>query len=164
MKTPRLASLLSLSASALALVAGCQSPRATRIQEHAALFASLDPVTQKIVQDGLFDRGFTSELIYISLGKPSRRSTAETENGTVETWVYRNFVYANVRAVRLGVNNPGTIPSGPILSSSAPGGPSLMSTKSGPVQPGLSDGGDAPVGTLYLDFLNGRVVASRIEP
>jgi hypothetical protein len=148
----------------LAFVGGCQHPRTARIQEHAALFASLDPGAQRLIRDGLFDYGFSRELVYIALGKPNRTSTRETETGTVETWVYRNFVYANIGAVRLSTNTPGSKPYGPIVASNAPGGPSIASTKAGPTQPTIGDGTDAPVGTLSLEFVNGRVANIRIDP
>jgi hypothetical protein len=32
------------------------------------------------------------------------------------------------------------------------------------MQPTVSDGSDVPVGTLYIEFLNGRVVAARLDP
>ena len=150
--------------SAICIVA-CQSPRAARIQNNAALFASLDSFTQKVIKEGLFAHGFTPELVYMSLGRPNQVVTEQTENGPVEIWKYRNYVYGNVvGAMKLSANTPGSKPYGPILSSSAPGGPSLSSTKAGPMQPTVSDGSDAPVGTLYIEFLNGRVVAARLDP
>lgn len=163
MKTPSLATTAALCLSLF--VVGCQSTRATRIQEHAALFDTLDPFTQQVIKEGLFAHGFTPELVYMSLGKPSAVTSADSDNGTVQVWKYRNFVYGNVAgAMRLSANTPGSKPYGPILSSSAPGGPSLFSTKAGPVQPTVSDGSDVPVGTLYIEFLNGRVVSARLDP
>ena len=162
MKNPLPASTTVLLFAVLAL--GCQSSRTSRIAEHAALFASLDPTAQQIIREGLFAPGFTPELTYMALGKPNHVATTETENGTQQVWKYRNFVYGNVGAMQLSANNPGTKPYGPILSSSAPGGPSLFSTRAGPVQPTISDGSDAPVGTLFIEFLNGHIVAARIDP
>ena len=158
--------LLLGAAAAVALIvsSGCQSPRAARIRDHAELFASLDPATQQVIREGLFLPGFTPQLVFISLGKPNEVTTRETEHGTVEVWRYRNFVYANVAAMQISANNPGTKPYGPILSSSAPGGPSLMSTRPGPVQPTVADTNDAPVATLFVEFLNGRLVAARLDP
>lgn len=127
------------------------------------MFARLDPDTQRIIKQGLLDYGFSPELVYMGLGQPNRKSTAETEHGPRETWVYRNFVYGNAGAVRLSANTPGSKPYGPIVSPNAPGGPSIFSTKAGPVQPTIGDGMDSPVGTLIVEFLNGRVVAIRIE-
>lgn len=157
---------MTLAALGLAVfVAGCQSTRATRIQENAALFATLDPFTQKLIQEGLFAHGFTPDLVQMSLGKPNNVTSGDTENGAVQVWKYRNFVYGNIDgAMKMSANTPGSKPYGPILSSSAPGGPSLFSTKAGPMQPTVSDGSDAPVGTLYIEFLNGRVVAARLDP
>ena len=164
MKPPLLACVI-ITTIAGSLMTGCQTPRATRIDEHAALFASLDPATQAVIKAGLFDYGYSSDMVYMALGKPSRRTSAETVDGTVETWVFRNFVYGNIAGtMKMSANTPGSKPYGPIVSSSAPGGPSLFSTKAGPVQPTISDGSDAPVATLYLDLLNGRVVAARIDP
>jgi hypothetical protein len=154
-----------VAAAAVALAGGCQHPRTARIQEHAALFASLPPNTQQIVKDGLVDYGFTPELVYMALGKANRKSANDqTAYGPVETWVYRNFVYSNVGAVRISGNTPGSKPYGPVIASSAPGGPSLSSTKASPVQPTIGDGTDAAVGTLVLEFRNGRVVTIRVEP
>ena len=166
MNTPALplrAACAALLAAALAC-ASCQHPRAARIEEHAALFASLDPATQRIIRDGLPDYGFTPELVYMALGKPNRKTAGDSEHGNTETWVYRNFVYASTGAVRMSANVPGSKPYGPVISSTAPGGPSLSSTKAGPVQATIGDGSDAPIGTLFVQFLNGRVVAIRIEP
>lgn len=151
------------AASGLLLI-GCQNARVARIQEHATTFASLPPETQQIIREGLFDRGFTPEQIYMALGKPNRAEAQETSDGTVMVWKYRNFVYGNIGAMKLSANTPGSKPYGPILSSSGPGGPSLFSTKAGPFQPTISDGSDSPVGTLYIEFLNGHVVAARIDP
>lgn len=163
MKTPYVATTAAMSIAVVVL--GCQSTRATRIQQNAELFASLDPFAQQVIKQGFFAHGFTPELVYMSLGKPNQVATEETENGPVQVWKYRNFVYGNVvGAMKLSANTPGSKPYGPILSSSAPGGPSLSSTKAGPVQPTISDGSDAPVGNLYIEFLNGRVVAARLDP
>ncbi|MBI5769477.1 MAG: hypothetical protein HZA93_17005 [Verrucomicrobia bacterium] len=145
--------------------AGCQHPRAARIQEHAALFRSLDAFSQNLIENGLVNYGFTPELVYMALGKPSRVSSTATPEGPTETWIYKNFLYASANAAKFGVNNPGTKQQpGPMLSSSAPGGPSLTSTKTSPVQPTVSDMSDTPIATLFLELREGRVVTVRIEP
>jgi hypothetical protein len=73
MKTPLPAITVALGLTAF--MAGCQSTRATRIQENAALFATLDPFTQQVIQQGLFAHGFTPDLVYMSLGKPNNITT-----------------------------------------------------------------------------------------
>lgn len=144
------------------LTPGCQNPRATRIQENAALYASLDPFTRKLVSDGLFDHGFTPEVLLMSLGKPNRVTVTETDRGHVEIWSYRNYLYGNEAAVKIGGSTPGAKPAGTVLSSSAPGGPSLMSTKASPSQPTITDVNDVTLGTLYIEFVEGRLVAARV--
>lgn len=148
----------------LAIATACQHPRTARIEEHAALFASLAPAKQRLIREGLFEFGFTRELVYMALGKPNRTTTRTSDGGVIETWVYRNFVYSNIGAVHFSANLPGLKPYGPITASSAPGGPGLFSTKAGPVQPTIGDGGDAPIGTLFIEFANGRVAGIRIDP
>lgn len=146
----------------LAISVGCQSPRTARIQENAALFASLDPGTRKIISDGLFNYGFTPELLYMALGKPNRVSPSETDPGRVQYWVYKNFLWEKEGAVKIGGSTPGAKPGGTVLSSSAPGGPSLQSTKASPSQPTVTDINDAALGTLFIELVDGRVAAARI--
>lgn len=161
MKLPLVAS--AAVAALAALAAGCQSTRASRIQQNAALFASLDPATQQVIREGLFVPGFSRELTYLSLGNPNKVTRTDTEHGTVETWKYQNFLYATGGAMQLSANTPGSKAYGPVVSSSAPGGPSLFSTKAGPMQPTIPDASSAPVGTLYLEFLNGNLVNARVD-
>ena len=157
---------------AILLTAGCQNPRATRIQEHAALYQTLDPLSQRLIDNGLVNYGFTPELVYMALGKPNHVEEKETSQGRVETWIYKNFLYSEANAAKFGVNNPGNKQqAGPMLSSSAPlgaapgtSGPSLLSTKTSAVQPGVSDMNDVPIATLFLELLGGRVIVVRIEP
>jgi hypothetical protein len=161
MKTPYFSCAASLCVAALAV--GCMNTRATRIRENAALFASLEPFTQKLISDGLFDHGFTPELLYMSLGKPNRVVVSDTEQGHIEIWSYRNFLYANEGAVKIGGTTPGARPqNNTVVSSSAPGGPSLMSTKASPSQPTVTDVNDVALGTLYIELVEGRVVAARV--
>lgn len=143
--------------------AGCQSTRAGRIREHAALFATLDPFSQKLVSDGLFNHGFTPEMLYMALGKPNRVESSDGDRGHVEIWVYRNFLYGNEGAVKIGGGTPGMRnKDAAVISSSAPGGPSLMSTKASPSQPTLTDVNDVALGTLCVELVNGLVVAARV--
>ena len=145
----------------VALTAGCENMRTARIREHSALFATLDPFTQELIRKGLFNYGFTNELVYLSLGKPNRVAVTETAKGRVETWTYRNFLYESSSAVSVGVNTPGMRPMGTVLSSSAPGGPSLMSTKAGPGNAGVAE--ETSLCTLFIDLLDDHVVAVRID-
>lgn len=158
MNAPRLSVVATLLA--IALCSGCETSRNARIQENPALFASLDRFSQELVRKGLFNYGFSSEVVYMALGKPNRVTVKESDDGKVETWVYRNFLYEAGTAVTVGVSTPGTRPMGTVLSSSAPGGPSLMSTKSGPGQAAITE--DSALCTLFIDLVENRVVGVRI--
>ena len=144
------------------LCTGCLGPRSTRISQNEAFFASVDPFSQKLIRQGLINLGFTNELVYLALGKPNRTRTIQTSEGEVQVWIYRNFLYRQSGAVSINSRNLGTRSYGPIASSSAPGGPSLSSTRSGPWQPTLSDDGGSTMGTLHVNFVEGFVVAAVI--
>jgi hypothetical protein len=166
-------SALRLPVAALALAAlfpGCQSPRASRLQENAALIASLDPVARAVVQNGFIDIGFTAQLVQISLGKPDTVQAGDSAQGRMETWTYKNFVYGETIAAKVGMNNPGTkFQGGSMVSPNAPssqGGtpsPSLGSTKPTGPQPGVGDLADTATGTLFVDLLEGRVFSIRLD-
>ena len=163
MATPTLAS--RLAALFILLVAGCQSARETRIQEKAAFFGTLDSRTQDLIRKGDVDAGFSPELVYLALGQPNRIQSGEAAEGRMETWTYRNFLYGSSAAMRLGVNNPGArYQGGSILAPNAPGGPSIASTKSNGIEPTVGGLNDTPIGTLYIDFLNGQLIHLHLDP
>ena len=151
---------VSLLASVLS--SSCQSPRTARIHENLELFQSLDPFSQKIVQEGLVNYGMGSALVLMALGHPNRISVVTTDDGVVETWTYRNYLYGNPTA-ELGID-PMRQTGSPMSSPSAPDTSSLGTTGSGQFQPMLVPMIDMPVGTLILDLFEGRVVAIQIEP
>ncbi len=72
--------------SAAVLLAGCNTA-APRIAEHAAAFAALDPATQKNIRNGIVEPGFTSDMVYMALGKPTRTITDAIGNGV---WIYHH--------------------------------------------------------------------------
>lgn len=157
---------LAFAAFALVLsLAGCASPRETRIQEGAALFRTLKPSDQALIREGLVDVGFTREMVLLALGEPTRRSTAETSQGAVETLVYRNVLMSPGSAQKLAFDTPSARPTGGVMTAAAaPGGPSLTSTQGSRAQSTLSDGSDNPVGTLLLELQAGRVTRMQMEP
>ncbi len=158
MKTSRLA--LPLAGLLSIITLGCETTggRSARIQEQATLFASLDGNSQKLIRAGLVDMGFTVDMVRMSLGQPD----AIEKNNTV--WIYRHFVYDAQTAMQLSNANPGGRPGGPMNSSSSPDSGSLLSTKSTGSRASVSDAGDAPVGRLTLEFVDGKVGAVRLDP
>lgn len=78
----------SLLLLALGAVAGCDTI-ASRIQEKPALFAQLDPVVQQGIQHGRIGVGFTPEMVYLALGRPTTIETAADGSDTV--WTYFSY-------------------------------------------------------------------------
>lgn len=85
MKTP----LIFLSCLALALV-GCSSVE-NRIEEKAAIFNSLPAETQTRIKQGLVDVGFTTDMVYMAMGKADRVIERATEAGTETVWIYNTY-------------------------------------------------------------------------
>lgn len=145
-------------------LAGCQSPRDSRISEKRELFASLPPSVQATIKEGLVDLGFSPEMVQMALGTPNQVQSGQAAEGQMMTWTYKNFVLSDSAAVKVGMNTPGTrYQPGPIVSPNAPGGPSLGSTKNVGPQATVSDMADMRVGTLFVEFLNNRVFSLRMD-
>jgi hypothetical protein len=73
-------------------------------------------------------------------------------------------VLSDTVAMRVGMNNPGSrYQPGRLMSPNAPGGPSISSTRNVGPQPGVADMADVRTGTLFVEFLNGRVFSLRLE-
>lgn len=152
---------LTLSALVLAAaLAGCQSARESRIQEHGSTWAGLTPAEQGLIKDGAVDQGFTATMVYMAIGKPNASEVANAAEGKIEVWTYKNFVFSGGSAVKYGVNAPGQrYVGGSTVSGNAPGGASTASTSSGRGGPSVGDMADAPTGTLVLHLRDNKVVS-----
>ena len=82
------------------LLAGCESDNglAARKQEKSAAYATARTWQKSFIEEGVIAQGFTPDLVYIALGKPSKIETKELAEGHAELWTY-NQVYPNVDAV-----------------------------------------------------------------
>jgi len=147
----------------ITLLIGCQSPRDARIQANAAAFAELDPFTQNLIKQGLFDLGFTRDQVFMALGKPNKATSVETPEGLSETWVFKNFIAGDARNVKFGASSPAQ--RGPVRAGTNPTAAAGRNTAavSKPGEPGIDDMVGPALATLYLDLLNGRVISARIE-
>jgi hypothetical protein len=152
---------LTLSVLTLVTVlAGCQSARESRIQEHGGIWAALTPAEQGLIRDGTIDQGFTATMVYMAIGRPNSTEVIDSPEGKMEIWTYKNFVFSGGAAVKYGVNAPGQrYAGGSTVSANAPGGASTASTSSGRGGPSVGELADAPMGTLILHIRNNRVVS-----
>ena len=89
MKTPR---FVLGAACGLALLAGCHSPTTTamRMQEKNSVIQSLPEEQQKKIAGGVVEVGYTADMVYVALGRPSRVSV--TTDGRVGIWTYDHYL------------------------------------------------------------------------
>lgn len=79
------ASRLLLLSTGLVL-AGCNLPN-TRIDEHRAEFSKLPPATQQNIRNGIVEPAYTTDMVDMALGKPTR--TITDANGKL-VWIYHH--------------------------------------------------------------------------
>ncbi len=145
--------------------AGCATGgRESRIGQHAAKFAALPGDVQRHVRSGNVDLGFDGESVYMAIGKPSR-VTRPPEREGVETWAYRNFVYGTSPAAALTMAAPGGFADPSRVAGPGAGRSSSVPSRAPNSTPSPTlDTSPSGIGTLYLDFVEGRVARIRIEP
>jgi hypothetical protein len=143
-------------------LSGCASPRATRIEEHAALFARLPAVDQEKIRQGLVDVGFQHQHVHMALGRPSRVQRPDATPGDVQTWVYQNFVYGTTSAAMIAPTQAGARYDGTqIAAASVRGGVTSVPRGAPATTVDLSGSG---IATLLIDLVDGVVVRMRLEP
>lgn len=90
---------LRLAAALLLLTAGC----ATRTRElKLPPESSLDTATQKKIKRGLVEPGFTPEMVYLALGKPTEPASNIVDATRDGSWIYREFNGTDRDMVRAG--------------------------------------------------------------
>lgn len=85
------------------LVTGCQSSGTTaRIQEKSAEFSALQVWQKNFIQKGVVATGFSPDMVYMAVGKPSKAEKVKISgDGVGELWTYNNF-YPAPDATRMG--------------------------------------------------------------
>jgi hypothetical protein len=82
-------------ACALALLGGGCTPAGSaisaRITEKATVFGKLPPEVQKDIREGTVEAGYTADMVYMALGKPTKVVVRDTPRGKVGIWEFRNF-------------------------------------------------------------------------
>lgn len=156
--------------AAMAL-AGCDatSGTAARIQEKSAVFATLTPEQKKNIEEGSIEYGYTTDMVYMALGKPSKVREKAAPEGTVLMWTFNQF-YPTVAVSQLALNDPSRKFKAAQLSTNypntGPGGAtaaSISSTKPSGPEPGVDSLGEIPSETLHVLFLDGKVFQIKLE-
>jgi len=74
----------------LVLLAGCSTTE-RRIEKKSGVFNALDAATQEQLRKGVVEVGYTTDMVYIALGRPDERRTVTTATGRDEVWVYSTY-------------------------------------------------------------------------
>ena len=166
-------SLCTFGAALLAtiLLAGCDATSGVtaRIQEKSAVFAQLTPEQKKNIEEGAIEYGYTTDMVYMALGKPSKVKEKAAPEGTVLMWTFNNY-YPTVAVSQLAMNAPGRkyraaqlSPNTPDSSPESAKSPSLSSTAPSGPEPGVDSLADIPSETLHVLFLEGKVFQIKLE-
>lgn len=89
----RVSTLLTLVALVAAGCASVKSPTTA---------TTLEPAIHAKVQKGVVEPGFTPEMVYLALGKPSEPANSLADATTNGTWVYHDFHRNDRDFVRAG--------------------------------------------------------------
>ncbi len=170
-------SLLSFAAVLGLLAAGCTAtvdPSVAinaRIQEKNDTYIRMTPVAQKTVQSGTIVKGFTSDMVYMALGKPAAVKTKDTSLGKLEMWTYAVFTRPGI-STQNNLNHPDSPRYTPMMTATnAPdhGGPSATAPTgfgfgAGPGGSMLPlDVPDMKQDRLYVFFANDQVTEIKYD-
>ncbi|HUG12551.1 MAG TPA: hypothetical protein VMM36_16150 [Opitutaceae bacterium] len=84
LKTPLLRALAGL---AFVLLAGCSTIN-SRIKANPAVFDALPLETQEKVRKGIVEVGYSPDMVYIAMGRPSEKRSSRSATLEKETWIY----------------------------------------------------------------------------
>jgi hypothetical protein len=88
---------LSLTAIAVILLtAGCATTRTPTTATR------LEPEIRAKVEKGIVEPGFTPEMVFLALGKPSEPTESLVDATTNGTWIYRDFTRDDRALVKAG--------------------------------------------------------------
>ncbi len=137
----------ALFLTVVALV-GCDatSGTASRIQEKSAVFAQLTPEQKQRVEAGSIERGYTADMVYMALGKPSKVREKDSPDGTVVMWTYNNF-YSNNPDFAPDADRPERFSSGRSVGR----------------EQGVDNLAELPPETLHILFHGGKVIQIKLE-
>ena len=71
---------------------------AARTQEKSTVCAPLKTWQKKLIDAGAISQGFTPDMVYMAMGKPTTVETKELPEGHAEMWIYTHY-YPNVDAI-----------------------------------------------------------------
>jgi len=124
-----------------------------RIKEKTAVFAQLSAVQQRKIEQGVIEVGYTTDMVYMALGKPQKIRTENLPEGRETTWIYENFALPSAMTL-LRPTHPSRHGLNPVYSST---NASISFGGRGGPEPSVDAMPDLPTETLHVIFLNGVV-------
>ena len=85
-----------LACATAAFAAGCTTARTPTTA------TSLEPKIRAQVEKGIVEPGFTPEMVFLALGKPTEPAQSIVDATTNGTWVYRDFQAKDRQLVKPG--------------------------------------------------------------
>ena len=79
-----------LFGTCLLVLAACSTVD-SRIREKSAVFSKLEPATQAKIKQGIIELGFTTDMVYIALGRPDAIKERVGATGRETTWKYDTY-------------------------------------------------------------------------
>ena len=165
--------LLAFGAAGLLvlLLAGCESDNiSARVREKSGVYAALPPAQKEKINQGVVALGFSTEMVYMAMGHPSKVEPVEDTGGRAELWTYRNY-YPPVDAAHLRYAGyrtetpyqPGRTYSGTTIPIGLRRNGSTGEYTGGP-QGGVMEPADLQAFTLRILFQDGKVKRLGIGP
>jgi hypothetical protein len=87
--------IIAAVCSVLSCLEGCANA-SSRLRARPAAAAALDPVTREKIEQGVIEPGFTSEMVFLALGRPTTPLGADIDQTREGVWKYSNQ-YRNER-------------------------------------------------------------------
>ena len=137
--------LLIVTASLLVLTAGCATRQPTTA-------TTLEPGIRAKVGKGVIEPGFTPEMVFLALGKPSEPVAGLADATTNGTWVYHDFNGKGREIVKPGFRRH-------VVSDGAGKGDTI---KTEPIDPATLP--QLLANSLRVTFRDGRVVDIQRAP
>jgi hypothetical protein len=82
--------VITILLGAIALTMGCASTD-SRINKHSDLFATFSPDIQEAIRAGRVQIGYTTDMVFMALGKPHREYVRNTAAGQTQVWSYTDY-------------------------------------------------------------------------
>lgn len=159
----------SVALGLVVVITGCESDNASsRIQEKAAVYATLEPWQKRKIDKGIVAVGLNPDMVYMAIGNPSSKEPL----GNGEVWIYKRYYpSASAEKVLRTLNtepNVSTLTAGGLgtnpRNANATGDRNGGNLAQAGMQGGSMEPADVSSYTLRVTFEAGVVKHLKLEP